>query len=300
MIVRIQLLGRGGQGIKSAAHIVGTAAFLDGYVVQDQPLYGAERRGAPITAFIRLSDKPILERGHAANPSLLVIADDSLLTDSAVDARSELFSDSTSVFINTSMGSDEIRLKYSTRASVSTKDLSKLTDGLAKPAMMGSAVAGVSAKLAGLSLDSLEHAMELELGSKGIDARALEENLALARKSYYAVSVIKSGPRTSLQQTQDTKPIQLSYHGIGASACTIVAPANSALRRVGNWSKLKPLIDYDKCTKCMICFVYCPDSAITIGQDSFPIVDYDACKGCDICHMECPVKAISIVNRDLK
>jgi pyruvate ferredoxin oxidoreductase delta subunit len=58
------------------------------------------------------------------------------------------------------------------------------------------------------------------------------------------------------------------------------------------------VIDYDECTKCRICFVYCPDSAITIGADDYPHVNYDACKGCDICYTECPVKAISLVRRD--
>jgi Pyruvate/2-oxoacid:ferredoxin oxidoreductase delta subunit len=48
----------------------------------------------------------------------------------------------------------------------------------------------------------------------------------------------------------------------------------------------------------MICFVYCPDSAITIESDSkYPIVDYGACKGCNICFTECPTKAIALERR---
>ena len=44
---RIRLHGRGGQGLKTASRLLGTALFLEGFEVQDAPRYGAERRGAP-------------------------------------------------------------------------------------------------------------------------------------------------------------------------------------------------------------------------------------------------------------
>ena len=46
---RIRFHGRGGQGIKTASRILGSAFFAEGFEVQDAPRYGAERRGAPIT-----------------------------------------------------------------------------------------------------------------------------------------------------------------------------------------------------------------------------------------------------------
>ena len=80
-MLRIRLHGRGGQGIKTASQILGTAAFLSGYQSQDFPLYGAERRGAPIVAFTRISPEPILERGPISIPDLLLIGDETLLED---------------------------------------------------------------------------------------------------------------------------------------------------------------------------------------------------------------------------
>ena len=56
--------------------------------MQDQPFYGAERRGAPISAFITISDRPILTRGIIFNPFFTIIADDSLLHQN-YDAYSE-------------------------------------------------------------------------------------------------------------------------------------------------------------------------------------------------------------------
>src|SRR3972149_7295822 len=80
-MIRIRFHGRGGHGIKTASRIVGTAAFSEGYHVQDFPLYGAERRGAPITAYTRIADETILERGIIADPDVVIIADDSLIED---------------------------------------------------------------------------------------------------------------------------------------------------------------------------------------------------------------------------
>jgi pyruvate ferredoxin oxidoreductase gamma subunit len=52
---------------------------LAGFEVQDAPLYGAERRGAPIFAYVRAARYPIQERGIIRRPDLVVVADDTLL-----------------------------------------------------------------------------------------------------------------------------------------------------------------------------------------------------------------------------
>jgi pyruvate ferredoxin oxidoreductase gamma subunit len=78
-MIRIRFHGRGGQGMKTASRIPGTACFLCGCEVQDAPRYGAERRGAPIFAFGRLGDQPIWERGVITRPDLTVVAEPSLI-----------------------------------------------------------------------------------------------------------------------------------------------------------------------------------------------------------------------------
>ncbi len=65
--------------MKSASRILGTAFFLEGFEVQDAPRYGAERRGAPIFAYVRADKSPINERGVIRYPDLVVVADDSLV-----------------------------------------------------------------------------------------------------------------------------------------------------------------------------------------------------------------------------
>jgi pyruvate ferredoxin oxidoreductase gamma subunit len=63
----VRFHGRG-QGAKTASRILGTAAFLEGYQAQDSPIYGAERRGAPVAAFTRIAKEPIHERDLIAPP----------------------------------------------------------------------------------------------------------------------------------------------------------------------------------------------------------------------------------------
>ena len=58
-----------------------------------------------------------------------------------------------------------------------------------------------------------------------------------------------------------------------------------------------PVIDYDKCIHCLMCFVYCPDGAICKDEINLTI-DMNSCKVCGICAHECPKKAITMVKED--
>lgn len=71
----IRLHGRGGQGVVMAAHILGTAFVAGGKYASSFPMFGVERRGAPVASFIRFGDKPIREKCKIYNPDCLVILD---------------------------------------------------------------------------------------------------------------------------------------------------------------------------------------------------------------------------------
>ncbi|RLI02385.1 pyruvate synthase [Candidatus Bathyarchaeota archaeon] len=78
-------------------------------------------------------------------------------------------------------------------------------------------------------------------------------------------------------------------------ASIIPQPATSRFYKTGDWRSFRPIVDKKKCTRCGLCWVYCPDGAIRIVEDGSYEVDLDYCKGCGICAEECPVKAISMV-----
>jgi len=77
--IEIRWHGRGGQGAKTAALLLADVAFKTGKNVQGFPEYGPERMGAPITAYNRLSDKPITIHSNIYEPDLVAVVDDSLL-----------------------------------------------------------------------------------------------------------------------------------------------------------------------------------------------------------------------------
>jgi len=76
----------------------------------------------------------------------------------------------------------------------------------------------------------------------------------------------------------------------------IVKAGNSEQYETGSWRSARPVRDEDKCTHCLICWVYCPDSSIIVEDGKVKGIDYNHCKGCGICAAECPVNAIVMVN----
>ncbi len=62
----------------------------------------------------------------------------------------------------------------------------------------------------------------------------------------------------------------------------------------GGWRKLVPVVDQDKCTNCLICWIVCPDSAVIVEEGKMIGFSLDHCKGCGICALECPDKVTAI------
>jgi len=71
----IKVLGRGGQGAVTGAQVLATAAFLEGYWAQTFPQFGAERRGAPVIAYVRLAHDVIAIRNKVYHPDVVIVMD---------------------------------------------------------------------------------------------------------------------------------------------------------------------------------------------------------------------------------
>ncbi len=84
-MLEIRWHGRGGQGAVTAAKILAKAAFLEGYRgVTAAPAFGAERRGAPVTASSRISSSPIMVISPVEHPDIVVVLDHTLLKDNTI------------------------------------------------------------------------------------------------------------------------------------------------------------------------------------------------------------------------
>ena len=296
---RIRFHGRGGQGMKMASRILGTAFFLNDFEVQDAPRYGAERRGAPIFAFVRADHQVINERGIIHQPDLVIVADESLITIPPAGILAGA-NQKTVMFMNSSESSSlwKKRLNYpGTLLALDVMD--QQHKGLLSQKFIGTACAGAAAALPGvISRDSLIEAIQTELNYLG--KVQVKDNLdrtlaAFDRMAEHSGLVCESGDEP-LGGFTPPDWIELPFEDARISAPTIHAAATSEIMKTGQWRVVRPVIDTKRCTGCWwVCSTFCPDSAIIVNDGS-PEINYDFCKGCMICMTQCPSHAISAEN----
>lgn len=290
-MVRVRFHGRGGQGAKTASRIVGTAAFLSGFTAQDSPVYGAERRGAPVVAYTRLARGQILERGLISRPDLVIVADETLLDDPIARAL-EGVTESTAVFVNSPRPPDRIREASSVSGRLSTMDLTgMMLARLGSIRALSAPLGAVAVRLLGLSAESLHAAVARELGSLEVPPSDVDKNLALADECYQAVPIVPVG-ESIMEQTPPASLWNPTYDPPTRGTARIAAGANAPLRKTGDWRVFRPVLVPEKCNGCWLCYVYCPDAAISLNGQDRPIIDYDHCKGCMLCVEECPTHAL--------
>ncbi len=76
---------------------------------------------------------------------------------------------------------------------------------------------------------------------------------------------------------------------------TIPEAGNAHYYPTGSWRSQRPEINWDKCTHCLFCFIYCPDSSIIVKGEKVVGIDLAHCKGCGVCAEECPKQAIEML-----
>lgn len=103
-MIELRFHGRGGQGSVIASKILAVALFKEGKHVQAFPVFGVERRGAPVAAFLRMDDNPIYIRCNVYNPDHIVVLDPTLI--GAIELTSGL-KEGGSILINTDKNPDQ-------------------------------------------------------------------------------------------------------------------------------------------------------------------------------------------------
>lgn len=85
-----------------------------------------------------------------------------------------------------------------------------------------------------------------------------------------------------------------AWHDISPGAS--VRPGETSQPRTGGWrTGVRPEVDLESCVNCLLCWLYCPDSAVRLEGTTFASFDLDYCKGCELCAVVCPVGAIEMV-----
>jgi 2-oxoacid:acceptor oxidoreductase gamma subunit (pyruvate/2-ketoisovalerate family) len=115
VLKEIRIHGRGGQGSVTAAEVLARAAFIEGKWVQAFPYFGAERRGAPVKAFARISSEPLLVHSQVYKPDHVIVLDPFIYK--VVDVSEGLKKDGI-IVLNTTKSPKEIGLEARHAATV--------------------------------------------------------------------------------------------------------------------------------------------------------------------------------------
>jgi 2-oxoacid:acceptor oxidoreductase delta subunit (pyruvate/2-ketoisovalerate family) len=76
--------------------------------------------------------------------------------------------------------------------------------------------------------------------------------------------------------------------------CCLLETGHAAPFTPGSKPERGPVWDRNLCVRCALCYLYCPDAAISRQDDGFFDVDMKVCTGCGICQRECWFGAISM------
>lgn len=178
-MIEIRFHGRGGQGAVTSAELIALAAIEQGRYAQSMPSFGPERRGAPVQAYLRVSDEPIRVRAEVNHPDIVVVLDDGLVQ--IMDVTMGLKTGGM-VVINSTHPESDLRgaMKYKGRLAI--VDALKIALETLKVPITNTTMLGALIKASGLvPLDTvipqIEHRFNPKLAERNVAAlkRAFEE-----------------------------------------------------------------------------------------------------------------------------
>jgi len=274
MVVGIRIHGRGGQGAVTASRLLATAAYYDGKFSQAIPMYGTERRGAPVTAYVRVDDVRVRERELVHNPDIVMVLDPLLSTRQTM---ADDMAEDGLLLLNAAYPPEEV--KTGGKIRVATVNASNIALETLRRPITNTAILGAFAKAVGWpKLESIEKAIR-----KQFSGRVADMNVEAIKRSYDECSEVIPAP---VKIAGESEAIAVGGYGV--------------LKDVSSWRVFAPVIDMDKCTGCKNCWIYCPETAIKWTDENKPEIEWRKCKGCGICVNECPVGAIEFKRVEIK
>jgi pyruvate ferredoxin oxidoreductase gamma subunit len=160
----IRIHGRGGQGAVTTGQILATAAFHDGQESQTFPMFGLERMGAPVKAFVRIHDNQINIRNEVYIPDYVIVLDPTLVFSENVAKGTKKGG---KILINSNKNPEYFNIKGD--FDVHTIDANCIATEIFGKPIINTIMIGAFAKISKeISLESLKKAVDdIFTGSKG-------------------------------------------------------------------------------------------------------------------------------------
>ncbi len=162
----------------TSAELTALAAIEEGKYAQAFPSFGPERRGAPVMAFVRVSETPIVTREKVYEPNIVIVLDPTLLKIVNVEAGLQKGG---VVILNTSKSAKQVRKETGIKARLATVDASKIAMDTMRVPITNTTMLGALVKASGIvQLSGLQHPIKQRFGpiaEKNMNActRAFEE-----------------------------------------------------------------------------------------------------------------------------
>ena len=165
-ILEIRWHGRGGLGAVTSAELVARAAISEGRYAQSFPSFGPERRGAPVLAFLRISDESIKVRTVIQEPDIVVVLDPTLLR--AVDIKSGLKKNG-KIIINSRKAPAELKSEFGFKWPVAAVNATKIAGETIGVPITNSAMIGALLKVTeAVKMDSMVDQLRERFGGKAM------------------------------------------------------------------------------------------------------------------------------------
>ena len=181
--------GRGGQGAITAAKILAQAAYLEGYRgVTAAPSFGAERRGAPVSASTRIASQPIMVVSQVENPNVVVVLDHTLLKYNEVTSG---LARGGWLIVNSWRQPKELDLggEFNVATADATRVCSELGLTVAGLTVVNTAILGAFVRATeAVSMASIEKAIRERLSGSRVDT-----NLAAVEQTYQMTELQRIG-----------------------------------------------------------------------------------------------------------
>jgi Pyruvate/2-oxoacid:ferredoxin oxidoreductase delta subunit len=137
-------------------------------------------------------------------------------------------------------------------------------------ASLSTALGVAAACLIGLDIEDSLAGLQDELHEARLTPAQVQANQQLARQVYERVQIWEPVQDRHLEAESPTVAlVDMPYAAPASAAPSVYAIANTPQRRTGNRRQFRPVLQRQRCTRCWLCFVWCPEAAISLDAEDY-------------------------------